>query len=142
MVYAKVPVQNSPCTSMRISLRKIRIVIALSLLGAARAASAQQTSYAGTDSVAREAQVRARANDLLKQMTLEEKVAQLSQLPALSVPEFKQNTDETIEQIIARVGAGSVLWVSDPKEINRLQHISVEKSRLHIPIFFVRDVIR
>ena len=141
MVRAKTPVQNSPCTSMRIAPRKIRIVIALALLGAARAASAQQTSYAGTDSVAREAQVRARANDLLKQMTLEEKVAQLSQLPGFSVPEFRKNTEETIEQIIARVGAGSVLWVSDPKEINRLQHIAVEKSRLHIPILFGLDVI-
>jgi beta-glucosidase len=131
----------SPCTSMRISAGSIRLVIALALLGAGQTVSAQKTSYAGPDGGAREAQVRARANDLLKQMTLEEKVAQLAQLPGFPVPEFKKNSTETIEQIIARVSAGSVLWVSDPKEINRLQHIAVEKSRLHIPILFGLDVI-
>src|SRR2546423_7946316 len=38
-------------------------------------------------------------------------------------------------------GAGSVLWVSDPKEINRWQHIAMDESRLHIPILFGLDVI-
>ena len=87
------------------------------------------------------AQVETRANDLLKQMTLDEKIAQLSQLPGFPVEEFKENSTESIDQIIARVGAGSVLWVSDPKEMNRLQHIAVEKSRLHIPIIFGLDVM-
>ena len=40
-----------------------------------------------------------------------------------------------------KYGAGSVLWVSDPKEINRWQHIAVDESRLHIPIIFGLDVI-
>jgi beta-glucosidase-like glycosyl hydrolase len=34
-----------------------------------------------------------------------------------------------------------VLWVSDPRQINRLQHIAVDQSRLHIPILFGLDVI-
>jgi beta-glucosidase len=39
-----------------------------------------------------------------------------------------------MEEILKqKVGAGSILWVSDPKEINRLQHVAVEQSRLHIP---------
>ncbi|MBV9499500.1 MAG: beta-glucosidase BglX [Acidobacteriaceae bacterium] len=88
-----------------------------------------------------DAQIKTKASDLLRQMTLEEKVAQLSQLPGFPVPEFKQNVQETPEQIIQRLGAGSVLWVSDPKEINRLQHIAVEQSRLHIPVLFGLDVI-
>ncbi len=33
------------------------------------------------------------------------------------------------------------LWLIDVKEINRLQHIAVDKSRLHIPILFGFDVI-
>jgi beta-glucosidase len=89
-----------------------------------------------------ETKVRSRANDLLKQMTLDEKIAQLVQLPGFPVPEFAPNADgQTVEQIIERRGAGSMLWVSDPKDIDRFQHIAVEKSRLHIPILFGLDVI-
>ena len=89
-----------------------------------------------------EAKVKARAADLLKQMTLDEKISQLAQLPGFPVPEFAANSDgQTVEQIIEKRGAGSMLWVSDPKEIDRFQHIAVEKSRLHIPILFGLDVI-
>ena len=81
------------------------------------------------------------AQDLLRQMTLEEKVAQLSQLPGSPVPEFREELHTSIEEVIRKYGAGSVLWISDPKEINRLQHIAVDESRLHIPILFGLDVI-
>ncbi len=88
------------------------------------------------------AQVESKANDLLRQMTLEEKVAQLTQLPGFPLPEFKeQNGALTPEEVARKYGAGSVLWVSDPKEINRWQHIAVDQSRLHIPILFGLDVI-
>ena len=80
-----------------------------------------------------------RANDLLKQMTLDEKIAQLSQLPGAHVPGY--SSDEKPEETIKKLGAGSVLWVSDPKDIDRLQHLAVEQSRLHIPILFGLDVI-
>jgi len=73
-------------------------------------------------------------------MTLEEKVAQLSQLPGFPIPEFKEQVGAP-EEIARKYGAGSVLWVSDPKEINRWQHIAVDESRLHIPILFGLDVI-
>src|ERR1700726_5279629 len=45
------------------------------------------------------------------------------------------------DDLITQGRVGSVLWLIDVKEINRLQHISVEKSRLHIPILFGFDVI-
>src|SRR5215467_4669078 len=80
------------------------------------------------------------ARDLLRQMTIEEKVAQLSQLPGFPIPEFAQQVGNP-EDVIRKYGAGSVLWVSDPKQINRLQHIAVDESRLHIPILFGLDVI-
>ena len=86
------------------------------------------------------AQTRPQANDLLRQMTLEEKVAQLSQLPGFEIPEFKEQVGAP-EEIAKKYGAGSVLWVSDPKEINRWQHLAVDHSRLHIPILFGLDVI-
>jgi beta-glucosidase len=88
-----------------------------------------------------EQQVRDKANALLRQMTLDEKIAQLSQLPGFPAPEFRENVSQPMEEILKKVGAGSVLWVSDPKEINRLQHVAVEQSRLHIPVLFGLDVI-
>ena len=88
-----------------------------------------------------EAQIREKVDHLLRQMTLDEKVAQLSQLPGFPISEFRESTDKSLEEIIKKSGAGSVLWVSDPKEINRLQHVAVEQSRLHIPVLFGLDVI-
>ncbi len=74
-------------------------------------------------------------------MTLDEKIAQLSQLPGFPAPEFTENVKQPMEEILKQFGAGSILWVSDPKEINRLQHVAVEQSRLHIPVLFGLDVI-
>src|SRR5512142_126829 len=81
------------------------------------------------------AQSHPNAKELLRQMTIEEKVAQLSQLPGFPIPEFVQQVGNP-EDVIQKYGAGSVLWVSDPKQINRMQHLAVDKSRLHIPILF------
>jgi beta-glucosidase len=86
------------------------------------------------------AQAHPDAKALLDQMTLEEKIAQLSQLPGFPVPEFVEQAGRP-EDIIRKYGAGSVLWVSDPRQINRLQHIAVDESRLHIPLLFGLDVI-
>ena len=87
------------------------------------------------------AQKQPNADDLLRQMTLEEKIAQLSQMPGFPVPEFMQQVGATPEETVKKYGAGSVLWVTEPKEINRWQHIAVDQSRQHIPILFGLDVI-
>jgi len=86
------------------------------------------------------AQTHPNAKDLLHQMTIEEKVAQLSQLPGFPIPQFMQQAGNP-EDVIRKYGAGSVLWVPDPKQINRLQHIAVDESPHHIPILFGLDVI-
>ena len=52
-----------------------------------------------------------------------------------------KDTSEKPEDTVRKYGAGAVLWVSDPKEINRWQHIAVDESRLHIPILFGLDLI-
>jgi beta-glucosidase len=87
------------------------------------------------------AQNHPKAADLLRQMTLEEKIAQLTQLPGFPIAEYAEQVGVDPKEIIRKYGAGSVLWVSDPVEINRWQHIAVEESRLHIPIIFGLDVI-
>jgi beta-glucosidase len=86
-------------------------------------------------------QVRDKAASLLQKMTLDEKIAQLSELPGFPAPEFRENVKQPMEDVLKQFGAGSILWVSDPKEINRLQHVAVEQTRLHIPVLFGLDVI-
>jgi beta-glucosidase len=74
-----------------------------------------------------DAQIRDKATRLLRQMTLDEKIAQLSQLPGLPAPEFQENIKQSMEEILKQRGAGSILWISDSKEINRLQHVRSSK---------------
>ncbi|HUH62341.1 MAG TPA: beta-glucosidase BglX [Terracidiphilus sp.] len=79
-----------------------------------------------------------RATALLKQMTLDEKIGQLNQVSGVQMPMLGS---EKPDDSIVKGEVGSVLWLIDVKEINRLQHLAVEKSRLHIPILFGFDVI-
>jgi beta-glucosidase len=79
-----------------------------------------------------------KAEVLLKQMTVDEKVGQLNESSGMVMPGL---ATEKPDELIAKGGAGSILWQMNVKEINRLQHIAIEKSRLHIPIIFGFDVI-
>ena len=81
-----------------------------------------------------DAAVHQRADALLKEMTLEEKIGQLSQL-------FDFGKSKEIDDAVAKGQLGSLLFVTDPAETNRLQHLAVEKTRLHIPLIFGFDVI-
>lgn len=90
----------------------------------------QSSSTAPPDDAA----VHRRADDLLKQMTLEEKLGQLNQL-------FDFAPSKEIDEGVSSGKLGSLLFVTDPAEINRLQHLAVDKTRLHIPLIFGFDVI-
>ncbi len=79
-----------------------------------------------------------KAAALLAKMTVDEKVGQLNQSSGVTMPFLGS---EKPDDLISQGKVGSVLWLIDVKEINRLQHIAVEKSRLHIPILFAFDVI-
>ena len=84
-----------------------------------------------------DAEVRARADALLAKMTPEEKAGQITQYFNFGEPqEAKRVQDE-----VAAGRAGSLLFVHDPVELDRLQHIAVEKTRLKIPLLFAFDVI-
>ncbi|HZO60807.1 MAG TPA: beta-glucosidase BglX [Solirubrobacterales bacterium] len=74
--------------------------------------------------------VESQVDDLVKRMTLEEKLEQIQLLPDFLVTEAE-----------VRKGLGSVLSVTDPARIRELQRIAVEESRLHIPILFAFDTI-
>jgi beta-glucosidase len=78
--------------------------------------------------------VQQRVDDLLKQMTLEEKLGQLNQL-------FVFGSSAAVEENVKKGQVGSLLFVTDPTQINSLQHLAVDNSRLHIPVIFGFDVI-
>ncbi len=75
------------------------------------------------------AQVSRRAQSLLGQMTLEEKIGQLNLAAGVGLGGFGTAASDT-DIIHGRVGA--ILWLADPKEMNRLQHLAVEQSRMHL----------
>ena len=82
------------------------------------------------------AQVSQRVEELLKKMTLAEKIGQLNQVSAgnfLSPPNR--------EELIRKGEIGSFLWSNDTAQLDKYQHIAVEESRLHIPLLFGLDVI-
>ena len=78
--------------------------------------------------------VERRVNRLLARMTLEEKLQQMALLPDFKVAGAAGEAE-------ARNGLGSVLSLTDPARIRRLQEIAVEESRLGIPILFAFDTI-
>ena len=88
--------------------------------------------------------VHQRVESLLKQMTLEEKFGQLSQLFVFgsTLNELAQsNNSSRIENLAKKGDVGSLLFITDPNVINHYQHLAVENSRLHIPLIFGFDVI-
>jgi beta-glucosidase len=78
-----------------------------------------------------------RVNELMSQMTIDEKVGQLNQLFYFS--SFMK--PEMLEPGIREGKIGSLLFVTNPAIINRFQKVAVENSRLKIPLLFGFDVI-
>lgn len=85
--------------------------------------------------------------DLLKQMTIDEKIGQLSQL---ATPFFKGSTESgkitgPLEQLNISDGlvknTGSVLGASGAKEIRNIQEQHLKDHRLSIPLLFMSDII-
>jgi beta-glucosidase len=78
-----------------------------------------------------------KADALLAQMTLEEKIGQMNQL--FFFGQFQK--PEMMDEGIRKGEIGSMLFVTDPALINRFQKIAVTESRLKIPLIFGFDVI-
>ncbi|QKJ18910.1 glycoside hydrolase family 3 N-terminal domain-containing protein [Microbacterium hominis] len=96
-----------------------------------------------------------RVDDLLSQMTLEEKVGQLIQyfgglgglfddIDVSALPPEHQAyvlQPKMVEAAVAAGMAGSVLSVSNPSKANELQRMAVDGTRLGIPLLLGSDVI-
>jgi len=65
-------------------------------------------------------------------MTLEEKIGQMCQYSGIT---------SEYERIIRKGEIGSLLNVIGVEEVNRVQRIAVEESRLGIPILFGIDIL-
>ena len=98
-----------------------------------------------------ESDVEARVEELLAGMTLAEKAGQLTQyfyftLPGDTATEPALGLDrdtqaQRVEAALERGEVGSLLFVTDPARINRLQRLAVEGNRQGIPALFGFDVI-
>src|SRR5258707_2390627 len=106
------------------------LVVALSMATAGGVMAGTQSAALAAARQPASPGIEAGVNALLAQMTLQEKLEQIQLLPDFLV------TDQEV-----RNGLGSVLSVTDPVQISRLQHIAVEQSRLHIPLLFAFDTI-
>ena len=92
-----------------------------------------------------------RVDELISQLTPAEKAGQLTQyfyfrLPAGSAAEPALGLDadrqpRMVEQALRRGRVGSLLFVTDPTEINRLQRLALDGNRHGIPLLFGFDVI-
>lgn len=78
--------------------------------------------------------VQRRANELLKTMSTEEKIGQLSQV-------FFFAPSASLDEKIRKGEVGSVLFTADPAQIDRMQRIAVNESPHHIPLLFGYDAI-
>lgn len=82
------------------------------------------------------------ADRLLKKMTLREKLGQMSQFaPTTGVVTGPAGDPADVYAMIKAGEIGSVLNLKTPQEIEHMQRIAVDSSRLGIPILFGHDII-
>jgi beta-glucosidase len=81
--------------------------------------------------------VEARVSALLAQMTLEEKFGQLQQLDGHADGRYR---DEHLD-LVRKGLLGSTLNVRGARNVNAMQRVALEESRLRIPLLFAFDVI-
>jgi beta-glucosidase len=80
-----------------------------------------------------------RADDLLKRMTVREKVMQLNQYVAGN-NDNPNNVESTVKAMSAEVGS-LIFGSPDPVYRNQIQKRAIKESRLGIPILFANDII-
>ncbi|MBI4860920.1 MAG: glycoside hydrolase family 3 C-terminal domain-containing protein [Candidatus Riflebacteria bacterium] len=82
----------------------------------------------------------ARVDEIVKKMTLEEKIGQLVQYSS-GIPTGPGTGRGAYEEMVAKGLVGSFLNVTGAAETNVLQRIAMKRSRLGIPLLFGLDVI-
>jgi len=72
--------------------------------------------------------------DLLRKMTLQEKIGQLNQVDG-------RGDLAELKSLIRNGNVGSIMNITDPIVVNELQKISCEETKAKIPLLFARDVV-
>jgi beta-glucosidase len=119
---------------MHLTPRRLIPIYILILLWPSAYAHAQRSSTPFDDRLER------RVDDLLRRMTLEEKIGQLVQYSA-GRPTGPGTGRADYREQITKGQLGSLLNLTGAAETNALQKVAVEQSRLHIPLLFGLDVI-
>src|SRR5437660_3937976 len=105
-----------------------------------------------------DAEVAGRVDALIAGMTTAEEAGQLTQYFYFDLPPAGEAADQasggaeapgpgfdghgiTVDEALGRGQVGSLLFVTDPAEVNRLQRLAIEGSRHGIPVLFGFDVI-
>ncbi|NDW13874.1 glycosyl hydrolase [Bacteroides sp. 214] len=107
-------------------MNKLKVLFACLLLFALASCST------GTET--KDKKLEAKIDNLLSQMTLQEKIGQMNQISSFG-------NIEDMSGLIKKGEIGSILNETDLQKINALQRVAMEESRLGIPIIFARDVI-
>jgi beta-glucosidase len=148
------------CTSLWIHCR-VYFSVACTTLCLTAGAAAQANPLASTDPTTvsappsnaqlADSAIEARVDNLLRQMTLKEKLGQLVQYNnagaamaaggALAAVNPAAAHPVNAMELAATGAMGSMLNVVGKDHTNTFQHLAVEKSRLHIPLLFGADVI-
>lgn len=94
--------------------------------------------------------IKARVDELMSQLTPAEKAGQLTQYFYFKLPDSDaapalgldtETQPQKVHAALDRGEVGSLLFMTDPADINRLQRRAVEGHRLGIPVLFGFDVI-
>ena len=112
----------------RLKMKAVRnLILALAVLCGCQGQKSAST-------IGADAAVEARVDKILSQMTLAEKIGQMNQVSA-------GGDVANYAEALRKGQIGSILNEVDPVKINEYQRISVEESRLGIPLLVARDVI-
>jgi beta-glucosidase len=112
----------------------------VNLTAAALAVATLLAQASVADPPALDPAVEKRIDGLLSEMTVDEKLGQLSQVATGATgPEFV--APDHLDEMAIQGQLGSVLNLRGAVATNRLQRLAVEKSRLKIPVLFGFDVI-
>lgn len=113
------------------------VIVCLSLIVSQFAPVLAATAPTRSAGINSDPESRKRAEALLAQMTLAEKIGQMNQL--FFMAQFMK--PDAFDASIRKGEIGSFLFVTDPVLINRLQKVAVTETRLKIPLIFGFDVI-
>jgi len=111
------------------TMKSIRNLCLVAVIGAVLSCQDRKPSTVGTG-----ADVESRVEKILSQMTLAEKIGQMNQVSA-------GGDVSNYADALRKGQIGSILNEVDPVKINEFQRISLEESRLGIPLLVARDVI-